>query len=96
MSPLDLREKRKNVKTVKIYNLSHRELSPHYSSLLSRGLTFAPTTQPNPFTLFKNLNKFIRDLTVQRFYNIQALKNLPSVNDSLDCPSSVTNTLDQA
>lgn len=41
---------------------------------------FATTTQPISFTLFKDLNKFIRDLTVQRFYSIQATKNLLSID----------------
>lgn len=37
----------------------------------------APQVHPNPFTLFKDLNEFIRDLTEKRFYNIQSSKNPP-------------------
>lgn len=32
--------------------------------------------QPNTFTLFKDLNKFIRDLTVQRYFSIQSSKQV--------------------
>lgn len=47
-------------------------------SLLNKGITSAPTSHPNPFILFKDLNKFIRDLTVKRYYHIKSLQNEPS------------------
>lgn len=58
----------KDAETVKIYNLSHTSLTAYDLSLLRKGLTFAPTMQPNSFTLFKDLNKYIRDLTVQEIF----------------------------
>lgn len=48
---------------------------------MAQGLTFAPTAPPNPFTLFLDLNRFIRNITVKRYFNIQASKNSNS-NDT--------------
>lgn len=48
---------------------------------MAQGLTFAPTSPPNPFTLFLDLNRFIRNITVKRYFNIQASKNSNS-NDT--------------
>lgn len=56
-------------KTVKIFNLSTAE-----SSILQRGLNFAPSSLPNSFCLFKDLHLFIRNLTLKRHYNIKTLK----------------------
>lgn len=54
--------------TIKILNLSTHQLLIAEHSLLGKGLGFAPTIGPNKFGLFKDLNKFIRNLTVKRFY----------------------------
>ncbi|PIO39511.1 hypothetical protein AB205_0069860 [Aquarana catesbeiana] len=43
-------------------------------SILARGLTFALTASPNPFTLFLDLNRFIRNITIKRYFNIQDTK----------------------
>lgn len=51
-------------------------------SLLSRGLTFSPTIQPDSFQLFKGLNKFIKNLTLKRFFHIRSNKNQASMLDS--------------
>lgn len=61
--------------TIKIFNLSDHTLTPPEVSLLSRGLTFAPTAGPNPFQLFIDLNRFIRNLTVKRFFQMKIEKN---------------------
>lgn len=67
-----------------IFNLSTHILSSNDISLLSKGLIFSPTVQPNPFVHFKDLNKFIRDLTVNRFYNIKSTDKLSTT----DTPAS--------
>lgn len=61
--------------TIKTFNLSTHLLTNDEMSLLSRGLNFAPSAQPNPFLLFKDLNKFVRCLTLKRLYNIQSTKH---------------------
>lgn len=86
------KKERKNTETIKIYNLSTHTLLPYEIVLLNEGLTFAPTIQPNPFTLFKDVNKFIRDLTVKRFYNNKNNKPPPPNSGAkevspLDTPS---------
>lgn len=40
--------------------------------LLSKGLNFAPTNQPNSFTLFKDLNRYIRNLTLKRYFSMKS------------------------
>lgn len=80
------RKIRKDAETIKMYNLSRTELTAHDISLLSKGLTFSPMMQPNTFTLFKELNKFIRD---QRYYNIQTSKHT-STSDVTNQASFVT------
>lgn len=67
--------------------MSSHNLSESDTSLLSRGLNFAPTVPPNPFTLFVDLNRFSRNLTVMRFYNIQAAKK-GTTNIDTNSPSS--------
>lgn len=74
------KHKCKSTETIKIFNFSSHSLSPEEISLLGKGLTFSPTILPNSFLLFKDLNKFIRNLTLKRFFNIQSAKNL-SVNN---------------
>lgn len=53
-------------------------------SLLSKGLSFAPTIAPNSFLLFKDLHKFIRKLTLTRFYNIQSNKDPPETTTTVN------------
>lgn len=71
--------------------------------MLSRGLIFSTTIQPNSFQLFKDLNKFIRNLTLKKFFHIQSNKITeppisPSptptdinLEESVDSPFSVHN-----
>lgn len=49
--------------------------SPADIALLSHGLNFAPTNRPNPFLLFKDLNCYIRNLTLKRHFNIKKDKD---------------------
>lgn len=65
---------------MKIFNLSDYVLSSSEQSLLARGLTFAPTAARNPFTLFLDLNRFIKNITVKGYFNIEASKNIASKN----------------
>lgn len=53
--------------------------------------------QPNSFTLFKDLNKFIRDLTVQRYFNIQSSKQAPmsDIVNSVPCSTDL-DSLDES
>lgn len=71
---------------MKIYNLSSLQLSPTDISLLSKGLNFAPINKPNPFLLFKDLNRYIRNLTLKRFF--LAKQNKPNTN-TIDLPSVI-------
>lgn len=77
-------QKRKDQETVKIFNLCNYVISPDDISLLSKGLTFAPTSQPNPFVLFKDLNTFIHDLTVKRFYSIKSAKDKSTTDETIN------------
>lgn len=81
---------------MKIFNLSSHTLTTQETILLTRGLTFAPTNLPNAFQLFKDLNKFIRDLTLKRFYNIKAAKDASIISIDTTSPSSAySNILDE-
>lgn len=70
------------------------------TALLSRGLNFAPINRPNPFLLFKDLNCYIRNLTLQRHYNIQKTKDSltptqqVNITSSHPSPEDVDNTSD--
>lgn len=68
------------LETLKIFYLSKHILSPAETTLLSRGLNFAPTYKPDPYVLFKDLNKYIRHLTLKRFYEIQKPKHTETVS----------------
>lgn len=57
--------------TIKIFNLSSYILSEMEINLLSKGLSYCPTTRINEFQLFMDLNKFIRKITLTRHFNIQ-------------------------
>lgn len=72
---------RKKIQTVKIFNLSKRTLSPAETSLLCRGLNFAPSNKPDPFVLFKDLNRYIRNLTLKRFFQIKNAKSIPQLDN---------------
>ncbi|XP_075455016.1 uncharacterized protein LOC142494316 [Ascaphus truei] len=72
-----------------IINLSSSPLSIHETSLLERGLSFAPNTGPNAFQLFIDLNNFIRKLTLKRYYNIQ------ETNAKITNPVSIFNTQEE-
>lgn len=54
--------------TIRIFNLSKHILSSTETSLLSRGLNIAPARKPNPYIRFKDLNKYIINLTQKRFF----------------------------
>lgn len=42
--------------TIKIFNLSSHILSMEETSILKKGLNFAPSSSRNPFVLFRDLN----------------------------------------
>lgn len=56
---------------MKIYNLSSHSLTGAELSLLKKGLGFSPSIGPNQFGLFKDLNRFIRTLTLRRHFSIE-------------------------
>lgn len=66
--------------------MSTNQLTTAGISLLNQRLHFAPSISPNPFTIYKNLNSFIRNLTLKHYFNIQSLKNSPNL---VDLPSQV-------
>lgn len=72
-----------NHKKIQIFNLSNQTLNPYELSLLEKGLSFCPNNNPDPFTLFLDLHKFGRKLTLQRFFAQQKKKkegaNTPSI-----------------
>lgn len=61
-------------KSIKIFNLSKHELNPYEISLLEKGVSFCPTNRVDSFTLFLDLHKFLRKLTLQRLFTIQERK----------------------
>lgn len=71
---------------MKIFNLSSLELSTADISLLNRGLNFAPINKPNPFLLFKDLDRYIRNLTLKWFFH--AKQNKPTADDVVPSPLS--------
>lgn len=73
--------------TIKIYNLASQNLNDQETLLLARGLNFVPTTFPNSFTMFKDFNKFICNLTLKRHYNMKANKtSIQDFSDDQYCP----------
>lgn len=56
--------------TVRICKLSKHPLNLYEISLLSKGLSFAPTIGPNFFELFRDLNRFIILLMLERHFLI--------------------------
>ncbi|XP_075448365.1 uncharacterized protein LOC142490239 [Ascaphus truei] len=54
-----------------IFNLSSFVLSAHHTALLSKGLSFAPSSSPKKFNLFVDLNKYIRKVTLMRFFTMK-------------------------
>ncbi|XP_075443896.1 uncharacterized protein LOC142487827 [Ascaphus truei] len=72
-----------------IYNLSTHELTPYHISLLAKGLSFSPSSLPNQFELFVDLNRFISKLTLMRHFSS---KN----RESVDTTDTNFNTQEQA
>lgn len=60
----------KNKGAVKIFNLSNYKLTP-YEVLLEKGLSFCPEHQGDPFDLFIDLQRFVRKLSLRRYFNIK-------------------------
>lgn len=87
-------------KMIKIFNLSSHSLSAAYTSLLSPGLSFAPFNKPNPLLLFKDLNHYIRNLTLKRHFHIKQEKDnkniitCSSLSSNPDPSESSTNSTD--
>lgn len=74
---------------MKIFNLSSLELSTADTSLLCRGLNFARINKPNPFLLFKDLNRYIRNLTLKRFFYAKQNKSITGDIDPFPSISSI-------
>uniref|UniRef100_A0A8C5QN04 GIY-YIG domain-containing protein n=1 Tax=Leptobrachium leishanense TaxID=445787 RepID=A0A8C5QN04_9ANUR len=51
-----------------IFNLSNVDLDESEISLLNKGLKFAPTKEPNDFALFLDLQRFLRKLSIKKFF----------------------------
>uniref|UniRef100_A0A8C5PS46 Reverse transcriptase domain-containing protein n=1 Tax=Leptobrachium leishanense TaxID=445787 RepID=A0A8C5PS46_9ANUR len=64
-----------------VFNLSDRPLTLIEISLLEKGLSFAPTSFPNPLDLEVDLHKFGRDLRLKEFFKAPGtLGNIPQHN----------------
>lgn len=63
------KDKTGQLDNIKIFNLSSFVLEDSHISLLQKGLHFAPCNRPNPFTLFKDLNRFLQNLIIKKFFN---------------------------
>lgn len=50
------------------------------TSLLSHGFNFAPSNKPDPFVLFKDLKRYVRNLTLKRVFQIKSTKNAPNTD----------------
>lgn len=70
--------------------MSQHTLTPAEISLLNHGLNFAPSNKPDPFVLFKDLNRYVRILTLQRFYQLKNAKNASNtdISDPVVIPES--------
>ncbi|CAH2300330.1 Hypothetical predicted protein [Pelobates cultripes] len=53
-----------NTKEINVFNLSQRVLTQDETSLLQKGLKFAPSSSNSQFNIFIDLHKFIRKLTI--------------------------------
>lgn len=62
--------------TRKIYNLSSSVFSETELDLLRKVLNFSPKNSPNLFELFIDLNKYIRNLTIKRYFALK--ETIPS------------------
>lgn len=69
--------------TIKIYNLSSSVFSDTELDLLRKGLNFAPPSTPNLCDLFIDLNKYIRKLTIQRYYILKEAGNGTSADNAI-------------
>lgn len=78
---------------MKIYNLSSHVLTGAELALLRKGLSFSPSIGPNQFGLFKDLNKFIRTLTLRRHYSQETGLDLDAPVPS--STSDVTQPIDE-
>lgn len=65
-----------------VFNLSKHQLTNNQEKVLQRGLNFAPTNQPNSFNLFIDTQKFIRKLTLKKYFmnNNAAIQNYEQQN----------------
>lgn len=61
--------------TVDFSSLSSHPLVESEFSLLQKGLNFAPSSNANLFELFKDLHKYICDITVKRFSGLKFAKD---------------------
>uniref|UniRef100_A0A803JSK4 Reverse transcriptase domain-containing protein n=1 Tax=Xenopus tropicalis TaxID=8364 RepID=A0A803JSK4_XENTR len=59
---------REELKKEGIFNISSVDLTSNEVQILSKGLTFAPTNRVNPFNLLIDAQKFIRKLTLKRYF----------------------------
>lgn len=59
--------------TVKIFNLSKYVLSPAENRLLQKGLSFCPPNPVNSFELFLDMQKFRRNLTIKRHFELETI-----------------------
>ncbi|XP_063805763.1 uncharacterized protein LOC134984051 [Pseudophryne corroboree] len=68
-----LKLKRKLSQKKNIFNLSSRQLTDNEIAVLNKGLKFSPSTPPNIFNLFVELNRFVRNLCRKKYFAKQAL-----------------------
>ncbi|XP_063810519.1 toll-like receptor 7 [Pseudophryne corroboree] len=73
-----------------IYNLSSRILTDVEERILTKGLKFAPTTTTDDFDRFVDVHKFIRKISLKKFFELKRSEEAPSTSHPVE---STTQTL---
>ncbi|XP_075448371.1 calcium uptake protein 2, mitochondrial isoform X1 [Ascaphus truei] len=78
-----------------IYNLSSHSLTPYHISLLAKGLSFSPSSTPNRFDLFVDLNRYIRKLTLMRHFTLKGEQTQQPIfnTQEIECINALTSFL---
>ncbi|XP_056391505.1 uncharacterized protein LOC130284782 isoform X2 [Hyla sarda] len=84
-SPMSQSQKKKSMK---LFNLSSYLLSENEINLLSKGLSFCPSSRPSDFQLFLYLNQYIRKLTLTRHFSITKnntqVDSIPPIEENIN------------
>lgn len=77
---------------ITVFNLSSKTLNASHLSVLNKGLSFVPTTQPNDFDVKVDLFKFFRNIRLREFFATTQSASQLDINTS-ESQHQHTNTL---